>query len=242
TGLTWDNYQGIFGQNGATPAIIGSTLVFAGGSSALGLVLGSLMAWIVERTNAPFGRLVYITAFVSLAIPGIVKVIGWILLLGPEAGVLNVALRSLFRLPGNPFNIFSVGGMTLKEGLLWTPTVFLLMTVPFRTMNPQLEEASTIAGAGTLRTAYHVTLKLARPAVLSILILTVIRSLASFETPALIGVPGHVTVLTTQVYQQVHSGLVPQYGQAASYAMLLTVVVTVLLLPYIKLTAQSHRF
>ena len=46
-------------------------------------------AWLVARTNVPLRQLVFVGAFLSLATPVIVKGIGWILLLGPNNGLVN---------------------------------------------------------------------------------------------------------------------------------------------------------
>jgi iron(III) transport system permease protein len=242
TGFTWSYYGQLLNLSAGASSLMANTLTFGLASSALSLFLGTTLAWLVERTDCPFKSLVYVAAFVSFAIPGVVKVIGWILLLGPEAGAINVFLRNLFGFGSGPFNIFSMGGMILVEGLVWTPVVFLVMSVPFRTMDPHLEEAAAASGAGFWRALRRVTLALAWPSILSVLILTLIRSVVSFDIPALIGVPAHVTVLTTQVYTEIHTGVIPQYGQASAYAVALTLLVTLLLIPYARLTRQAQRF
>jgi len=70
-----------------------TTIVYALGSSALAIALGASSAWLVARTDAPFRRLATVTAFLSLAVPVIIKSIGWIMLLGPNSGLINVMLR-----------------------------------------------------------------------------------------------------------------------------------------------------
>jgi iron(III) transport system permease protein len=237
-GYTLDNYRQLTSL-GETGSVLLNTVVFGGGSAALAIVLGGAAAWLVERTTAPGKTAVYVTAFVSLATPGVVKVVGWILLLGPEQGLLNVLLRQA-GLPG--FNLFSMGGMILVEGLLWTPVVFLLLAASFRGMDPGLEEAAHMSGAGLAQTVRRVTLRLALPTLLSVLLLTVVRALEAFEIPALVGIPARVEVLTTLVYQRVRSGFVPQYGEASAYAVLLTLLVIGLLIPYARLTSQTNRF
>lgn len=241
-GWTLDYYLELFDLAGGTPTVLANTAVFGVGSALVGLFVGTVLAWIVERTDSPFKGLAYVAAFASFAIPGVVKVVGWILLLGPEAGIVNVGLRNLLGLSESPFNIFSMGGMILVEGLLWTPVVFLLMAAPFRTMDPSLEEAAAVSGAGTWSTLSRITLRLATPSVLSVLILTIIRSVEAFEVPILLGIPSNIQVLTTTVYDKVHSGYIPRYGQASAYAVLLMALVVVLLLPYARMTSESHRF
>jgi iron(III) transport system permease protein len=109
-------------------------------------------------------------------------------------------------------------------------------------MDPSLEEAAATSGAGLVSTVSRVTLRLALPTLLSVLLLTVVRAFEAFEIPALVGIPAKVEVLTTLVYQRVRSGFVPQYGEASAYAVLLTLVVVALLVPYARLTSQANRF
>jgi len=241
-GYGLENYQSLLALDGATPTVLLNTLLFGAGSAIVGVTLGGALAWLAERTNAPFKGLLYVTAFVSFAIPGIVKVVGWILLLGPQSGLINVALREWLHLSASPFNVFSLGGMILLEGLLWAPVVFLLLASTFRSMDPSLEEAAAAAGAGPWTTIWRVTLRLALPTTFSVVILTVIRSMEGFEIPALVGIPAKVEVLTTIVYERIRSGLLPRYGEGSAYALVLVVVVLALIYPYTRLTRQASKY
>ncbi|MEK6563151.1 MAG: ABC transporter permease subunit, partial [Candidatus Binatota bacterium] len=211
------------------------------GSAGCALGVGTLLAWLAERTNAPFRTMAYVSAYLSFGIPGIVKVIGWILLLGPKAGILNVAaaaLTGVFPI----FNLFSLPGMILVEGLLWTPVVFLLMATPFRSMDPSLEDSAAVFGGSGWQVFKRVTLPLALPSVLAVLILTFVRSLEAFEIPALIGIPAGIDVLTTQIYLQIRGGFLPKYGEASAYSILLMGLVGLSLIPYYRVTRHTHKF
>ena len=218
-----------------------NSFVFSSGSALWSLLVGTLMAWLAERTNAPFRAVAYVSAFMSFAIPGIVKVIGWILLLGPKAGFLNVAVNSVTGM-GPFFDVFSMEGMILTEGFLWLPIVFLLMATPFRSMDPALEEAAVVAGSTDWQVFMRVTLPMATPSVLSVLILTFIRTLEAFEIPALIGIPAGVEVFTTEIYLQLTDGYLPEYGNASAYSVLLIALVALAMVPYYRVTQHAHRF
>lgn len=240
-GLTFANFADIFESFSEFKILVWNSLVFSIGSAAWALLFGTLLAWLAERSNAPFRALAYVSAFVSFAVPGLIKVIGWILLLGPEAGFLNVAVGSLTGI--FPFfNIFSMAGMIMVEGFLWTPVVFLLMATPFRSMDPSLEEAAVVAGSSDWQVFRRVTLPMATPSVLSVLTLTFIRSLEAFEIPALIGFPAGIEVLTTQIYLQLTEGYLPEYGYASAYSVILIVLVALALIPYYRVTQHAHRF
>lgn len=239
--LSLDAYAQIL-TSARLPELVGNTLVFALGSTLAGLVLGGGLAWCTERTNAPFKGLVYAATFVSFAVPGILRTIGWIFLLGPRTGALN----ELFRVAAGPdallLSAFSMPAMVLVEGLVWVPVVFLMMSASFRSMDPALEEAAFISGAGTLQTLGRVTGRLALPAVLSVVLLMFIRSVQAFEVPLLLGVPGKINVLTTEVYLSVHGTMLPDYSYACAYGVLLLAFLSVCIALYGRATRHAAAF
>src|SRR5215813_4670255 len=104
----------------ADPALyertIPDTLVFVAGSVGLSFSIGFGLAWLVERTDLP-GRETWFTLILfPLLVPTIVLGIAWIFLLGPKAGWLNLALRSLLGGEGEgPINIFSMTGLIVCQ-------------------------------------------------------------------------------------------------------------------------------
>jgi iron(III) transport system permease protein len=239
--LTLANYTDLF-KSDATYTLLLNSLVFALGSNLIALPVGALLAWIVERTNTPCKVLAYVAAYSSLAIPGVLKVIGWILLLGPQAGIVNVLVRSARGTDDVFFNLFSMPGMILVEGIEFAPAVFLLMLGPFRAMDPSLEESSATSGANPLSTFFDVTLRLSAPAIVSVLILTAVRTVESFEVPALIGLPGGVQVLTSEIWQTITYGLRPRYGAASAYGVVLIALVAIGIVYYSNLTRQASKY
>lgn len=239
--LTLRHYADIMGSLSDFKTLLWNSFVFSAGSAVGALFLGTTIAWLAERTNAPCRSLAYIFALVSFGIPGIVKVIGWILLLGPTAGLINVAVKNLTGI--SPiFDIFSMQGMILIEAVLWAPVVFLLMATPFRSMDPALEEVAVVSGSNNWQVFKKVTFPLALPSVLAVLILTLIRAFESFEIPALIGLPARIEVLTTKIYLQITGGFLPRYGEASAYSIILMVLVAPALLYYYRVTGHTHRF
>ncbi|HWS07900.1 MAG TPA: hypothetical protein VN362_08705, partial [Xanthobacteraceae bacterium] len=86
-----------------------NSLVFSFGSMAIALAFGGLVAWLVERTNAPFKAFAYLTAIISLGTPFVLYVIAWLFLFGRN-GPLNDLITSI----GLPrFNVYSMPGMIL---------------------------------------------------------------------------------------------------------------------------------
>lgn len=99
-----------------------------------------------------------------------------------------------------------------------------------------------MSGAGIAQTFRRITLKLALPGIFALLILIFIRAFESFETPALVGRPGGVFVLTTDIYQAAQLDTPPNYGQAGAFSVALLAVVMVMLFWYNRLSRHAERF
>jgi len=235
-----DNFLSVLRLGGWKPWK--NTILYAAGSSAVAIFLGLTSAWIVARTNAWCRQISLISAYLALAAPVMIKGIGWILLLGPNKGLINEWLRNSFGMTGVPIDLFTLGGMATLEGILWTPVVLLLCLPTLSAMDPALEEVAAMSGANRSKTFLRITLPLAAPGVLAVLFLTFIRSLESFEVPLLIGVPGGIYTFTTLIYQTIHSGFMPRYGEASAFAVLLIVVMLAPLFLYYRATRQSQKY
>lgn len=218
-----------------------TTTIFAVESAAVAIVLGFSAAWLVLRTDVPFKGIVFAGAFLSLATPPVIKAIGWILLLGPNNGVVTVWLRHTFG-AAPPYALFSLGGMVLVEGLLLAPIAFLLAYPPLAAIDPTLDEAASVCGASRWQTLRRVTLPLMTPALASVLLLAIMGSLETFDVPLLIGIPAHIQTVTTAIYESINAGFTPDYGQASAYAVLLVVVILFPLVLYYRATREQARF
>jgi iron(III) transport system permease protein len=210
-----------------------NSLQFATGAAVLALVVGTGLAWMNERTNTPFKTLFFALAIVPLVIPGILFTVSWIMLASPKIGIINLALQAMFNTDTVFVNIYTMTGMIWVDGLHYSPMAFLLMTAAFRSMDPALEEQAAMSGASVLQTARRISLRLALPAALGSLLILFVRSIESFEVPALLGLPVGIHVYTASIYQAIHE-YPSQVGLAAAYA------VTLLLLTSLGIYAQSR--
>lgn len=239
--LTFGNFSSILPRL-LRADLLANTLIFALSATTVSFVFGSLLAWFAERTNAPFRRIVYVAAFTSFAFPTVIQVLGWIFLLGPRSGAVNTLLVDRLGLLSQPFNVQSMAGMVLVESVLWTPVVFLLMVVPFRSMDATLEEAGRAAGASSWQVFSRITMRLAVPAGLAVLLITVVRNLEAFEVPAMLGLPGGVNVLTTEIFTRLKATVVPDYGEVSAYSTILIVLVLPLLYGYYRATKGQGKY
>jgi iron(III) transport system permease protein len=217
-----------------------NTLIYAFGSAAIAIVVGTVQALIVERTNTPGRKLAFFAAIISLGVPHILYVVAWLLLLG-RSGPVNDAIMSVLQRE-QAIDVYSMWGMALIEGVGFVPLTFLLMSAVLRSMDASFEEAAIMAGAGPLRAFRAITLRMGIPALCALAMLIFIRTFESFEVPALVGLAGNINVLTTTIYQSVHRTGMPSYGEAGAYSISLVGIVTVLLIWQSRLTRYAHRY
>jgi iron(III) transport system permease protein len=232
-------YQQLFSGRFFLPSLR-NTLIYAFGSAAIAIVVGTVQALIVERTNTPGRKLAFFAAIISLGVPHILYVVAWLLLLG-RSGPVNDAIMAVLQRE-QAIDVYSMWGMALIEGVGFVPLTFLLMSAVLRSMDASFEEAAIMAGAGPLRAFRAITLRMGIPALCALTMLIFIRTFESFEVPALVGLAGNINVLTTTIYQSVHRTGMPSYGEAGAYSISLVGIVTILLMWQSRLTRYAHRY
>jgi len=176
-----------------TWAVIGNTIVFALFSTTLSMILGVFFAFMVERTDMPMKSFAYAVVPLTIAIPGLLYGIAWVLLLSPRIGLFNLGLLGLFGrdtgvltswagigLTEAPIQPYSLAGMIFVDAIRGVGVVFLLTVGIFRNMDPSLEEAAMVAGAAPRRVARLVTLKLMMPGILAAFVYSITGSLKTF--------------------------------------------------------------
>jgi iron(III) transport system permease protein len=237
--VTLSNYIRAVTQGQFASAVINS-LVYSSVAAVGALGLAIPLAWITERTDAPARSAIYGLSIVGLVIPGILTAVAWIFLASPNIGLLNKAASGL-GFGGPPFDVFSLGGMIWVSIWQYLPMAFLLMSAAFQSMDPNLEEASAMSGHGVVRTTLRITLPLALPSILAVLILLLISGLEAFETPALLGLSGKVLVFSTLVY--LNTSFAPSdIGLASAYAVFMLIISILFLTWYLRMTRRERAF
>ncbi len=219
-----------------------NTVVFVLGSSVLSTLLALVLAYLNTRTDIPFKPVFTVLSIVPMMIPHLLFSVSWALLLNPSNGLLNVFLKDVFALQEAPFNIYSLWGMVMVEGLLNMPIAYLIIAPAMAQFDVALEESSRVFGAGVWRTLMRITLPVLRPAILAAFILGIVRSLASYAVPRVLGMPGEVDVLATYLYEMISTGFAPDYGKAAALGMSVLVASISLIVVYRALTSEGGKF
>jgi iron(III) transport system permease protein len=222
--------------------VVVNTLVFVLGSTLLATLLALVLAYLNTRTDIPGKFLFGVLAIVPMMIPHVLFSASWAILLNPSNGLINLALKDALGLAGAPFNVYSLWGMVFVEGLLNMPIAYLIIAPAMASFDVSLEESSRVFGAGTWRTLLRVTLPVLQPAILAAFVLGVVRSLASYAVPRVLGMPGRVEVFATYLYEMISVGFTPDFGRAAALGMSALVVAVALIWVYRHLTRDSNRF
>lgn len=242
---TMQNYVLVY-TSAMTYEALGNTLVYTTMVATLSMAIAAGLAWLVERTDMPYRGIAWVMILLPLAMPGMLSSMAWILLLGPRTGLINVMLRALlaplgYDAPTGPINIYSLEGMIFVESVRGSTTLFLMLVAGFRLMDPALEEAAMMSGAGNGYTLRKITLPLMLPMLLATWMYAFIGTLDDFETPLLIGLPAQIFLLPTVIYFTAY--LSSSWGLAAAYASIFLILSVILVVLYHRvMLSRSDQF
>jgi iron(III) transport system permease protein len=242
TTLGLDNYRQVW-LDPDTYAVFGDTLIYVAGAVSLSIVVAAILAWLAERTNMPGRIWIYAGVPMTLAMPGMLVGIAWVLLLSPRIGFVNSLLRDAFGLTAAPFNAYTLQGMILVEGLRLVPTAFLMLVPLLRAMDPTLEEAASMSGAPALSIMRRVTLRLMLPGLLAVIIYQAMTALEVFEVPGILGLPSKTYVFSTRIYAALHTSMgTPSYGVANALAIIYVAISIIAIYFYSRTIGRSGRY
>ena len=223
--------------------VMWTTLRFAAVTIGLSVPLGLVFAWLIERTDLPHKALAMSLLGIGILFPTFLKAMGWVFLLHPRIGVINIFLMQLFGFAAAPLNIATVAGIGFVEGLTLAPLAYVMISAALRGMNPALVEASSIHGVSRWRTLLRIEMPLVWPALLSAVIWMFTVALAAFDVPGVIGMANNIFTFSTALYFMINpnEGL-PRYGLSGAYGTIMIAVSLLLMLPYFAALKQSHRY
>jgi len=216
------------------PAVLLNTAIVVCGATVIALVIGSVLAWVNERSDASLGFMGQLLPLCALIVPPIAGVIGWAVLLDPRAGLLNFPLRQLLDAFGislrtGPFNVYTMSGLVLITSLYTVPYVFLVVSAALQRVDPAMEEASRTSGAGPLKTMLRVTLPAIKPAFGAAILLGFISGVSLFSVPAVLGGGARIDVISVYIFRLLQA-YPAETGPAITLSIGLLVLVQMMLL------------
>jgi len=229
--IGFDNYKTFFQE----PALVSSlwhTMVYAVVTSGLKVVLGLLLAVLLTSQIVARGYLRSVVFF-----PVLVSTIGvgltFTVLMNPEKGLINQSLSVIgIQGPGwltDPsYALLSVALVDVWKGVGLATLIYIagIVSIP-----QEYFEAARVDGASAWDSFRNIVLPLARPATVTVIILSLIGGLRSFDLIWAMtrGGPGFTSdVIASVIYKQYQAGF---YGLSTAGNVVLFVVVTAIVFP-----------
>jgi iron(III) transport system permease protein len=210
---------------------LANTALVTAASSVIAMLVGSCLAWLNERTDARMGLLTDFLPLVVFVLPPIAGAVGWVLLLSPRAGYLNVVLRDFLgfagvRLTEGPFDIYSWGGLIFVYSIYQVPFSFMFVSAALRNMDSSLEEASRVSGRSLAGTFWRITLPALAPALAGALLLTVWTCLGLYSIPSVLATGAGIRVLTVEIVNAVAFSYPSRTDVAVGLSLVMVVAVS----------------
>jgi raffinose/stachyose/melibiose transport system permease protein len=226
-----DNYVAFF-QEPALVIGLKNTLVYAVVTCGLKVVIGLLLAVLLTSQIIARGFLRSVAFF-----PVLVSTIGvgitFTLLMHPSDGLINrslalVGIEGPAWLVDPTFALLSVALVDVWKGVGLATVILIagIVSIP-----REYFEASAVDGASSFRRFWHITLPLSRPAIATVIILSLIGGLRYFDLIWAMtrGGPGFTSdVMASVIYKQYQAGF---YGLSTAGNVVLFVLVTVIVFP-----------
>lgn len=236
--IGWDNYRQFFKEPFLVQGLV-NTLIYAVLTSATKTVCGLLLAVLLTSGILWQGILRSVVFF-----PVLVSTIGvgitFQALMHPTKGVINLALEqvgidgpSWLSDPG--LALYSVAFIDLWKGVGLATLIFI---AGLAAISPDYYEAARIDGATRTQQFWRVTVPLVRPATVTVVTLSLIGGLRSFDIiwATTKGGPGFASdVLASVIYKQYQAGF---YGLATAGNVILFLLIALIIVP---LTAWFNR-
>jgi putative spermidine/putrescine transport system permease protein len=227
-GFTWRHYLRLLDSDLYVDALV-ATLRIAVVVTALSLAIGYPLAHLMARMRSRLGHALLLMAVIAPMLTGIVvRTFAWMTLLA-DRGVINTTLAWLGWINKPLPLMYNEFGVVVGLVHIYVPFMVLTLVGVIGRIDPALEEAARILGAGRLRAFLEVTLPLSLPGILAGSLLVFALSISAYVTPVLLG-GSNVLTLPMLIYQQVSASF--NLGFAGALGIVLLAVSLVLVVAY----------
>ena len=207
-------------------SILATTVRVAVMVTAVCLVLGFPLAYVVARTQSRFKHLLIISIILPLFVGNAVRAAGWMTIFGTK-GAVNATLMGL-GLIDKPLQImFTEKAVIIGITAVNLPFMVLTLQSVIEGIDRSVEEAAFSLGANPWRMARRVLFPLAMPGILAGTILTFILAMNAYATPFLLGGP-LFKMMAPLVYNQFTQQANWPFGGAIAFILMtVTLLLTV---------------
>jgi len=222
-GLGLENY-GFILSSPAIRRVIGTTLRVATITSALALLLGYLLAYVLVMLGSRWQRLLLFALLVPFWLSVLVRAFAWLALLR-SGGVVNSALIGTGVIETPLRLVYNEIGVTIGMVHYMTPYAVFVLYAQMQGIDRRLCDAARGLGARSAQIFRRVWLPLSLPGIGAAAILIFIFSLGFYVTPTLLGA-GKTIMVAEYINVQVSHTL--RWGIATALATVLLVTVGLL--------------
>lgn len=216
-----------------------NTLTVALGAISLSLVIGTVLAWLISRTDM-FGRRWFATALiVPYMLPAWTFALAWTTLFKNRTVGGQPGWFEAIGLTPPDWVAYGRFPITIILALHYTPFVILLFGSALRRFDSQLEDSARILGARRYQVAIQIIMPLMRPALLSSMVLIFAKCLGEFGVPYVLGLPVKFEVLSTSLFRSIASRQTGVAGVVAASIMLIGIIT---LMIDARLVREARRF
>ena len=187
-------------------------------TTLISVPLGSVLAWLMIRTDIPGKKLLGILVTVPYMIPSWTKALAWLAVVRTPTSGANGFLTGL----GIPIpDVLAYGpvAIVLCMSMHYYAFSYIQVSGALRSINSELEEMGEIQGANKAQILRHITLPLILPSVLSALVMTVSKSIGTYGVAANLGNRIGYYTLATRMRVFIDQG-----PQSVGYAMSIVLV------------------
>ena len=223
-----EGWRAAFSDPSMLNAVINTIKVLAANES-ISLPSAVLIAWLLARTDLPARGILEFAFWVTFFLPSLSVTLGWIVLLGPQNGLLNQLAMSLPFVTKPPFDIYTFWGIVWAHISTSSLAIKVMLLTPlFRNLDAAFEEAARCSGANRWQTLTRIVIPAVAPAILTVLVLSLIRAMQTFEIEMVLGPPFNFWVFGTKIYTLV-AQVPPQFASATALAVVGFAIITPLI-------------
>ncbi|MBI3826816.1 MAG: ABC transporter permease [Candidatus Rokubacteria bacterium] len=217
-------------------SILWDTLLLGAKATALCLLLGYPLAWVIARARPRVQSLLVFLVVLPLLTSVVVRTFAWIVILGRQ-GVLNKTLLALGVIDEPVRLLFSEPGVVAVLVQVQLPLMVLPLLTSLQRIDPNLADASAALGAGRWRTFRRVIVPLSLPGAVAGAILVYAACVTAFVTQTLIG-GARLVYMPLFMYQQATGANDWPFAAAIAIVFMAAVLMIVALL---SATGRSRR-
>jgi putative spermidine/putrescine transport system permease protein len=229
-GWTFAHYRAFLGDPDGRGVVL-LTFALAVTATILSVALSVPVALALRR-RPPGHRFFRLVVLVPLVVPGLIGALGLLIFWGPR-GWVNLLLTQAVPLLARPLPVnYTFQGLVLFYVWLYFPYTCVTTLAALESLDPAIEEAAEVAGAGRWALLRHVLLPLATPGILAGSVLTFMASFGAFSVPLVAG--GDYRPLAVEIYKQIGVPIPPRWSAASAIAVVMGAVQVAFLAIYLR--------